>query len=567
MHTTIKINGLSQHSAQKQKILNSRLFKAAPKLATLLDALVNYTVNGRQVSQRTIHEDHFRRGAPASVGTYVDRLRKKLKDYYETEGARDDLILEVGLRDYTVCVRESTTSFDVASAQLWKDRRIAMTDFRRFLTEQCDAEGTTEKARNDGVRKWFGALVDAQLRFGKLKLRPRSAFEDFFDHFESGSAKDERALNYEEMATLAGNLGIHPIVLDPLRSSAYEGDGVVLRLATPSPTDPHEASDAASSVAPRRESKGTARARCQRGDFWIVGSRGDDAYGRNATYSIPNIRLSGTDAAFVRLHLDGGGSSTDHHHAGDEMALVLDGAVEITMADSGLTMALGQGSYTHFYAEQTHGVRNASDSMPAELLIIRFYQSGKPYTRQDLRRQLWKFANREGQLSPLALGWLIAAAADRSVRKTPSTDAKGIPDQVLNRLGLAQLLNRVAPLDGPARTKFLGRRVGDKRTLGDCLAILERNLARVPKDVLVDLAELPEIFRFLAYEFLFPSVPRQIVVTRDGRDAEDSQDRRDWVDMADIVASMSIEPTGGPVVGVTYEVPVRSLACSDILVT
>ena len=61
------------------------------------------------------------------------------------------------------------------------------------------------------------------------------------------------------------------------------------------------------------------------------------------------------------------------------------------MLDSGLTFTLHKGSYTHFYSEQWHRVRNASAVNPAEVFIVRFYQSGKENSRQVLRRELWAF--------------------------------------------------------------------------------------------------------------------------------------------------------------------------------
>ncbi len=550
------------HTTQLRKILDSRAFRTSKGRKTvpgeMLELLADYSLKNRDVDVALLRKEHFSNRDETFVSVNIGRVKKGLVTYYEAHAANDTLLIYMDGRDLTLYVADRVAPAAMREAAAWKQAKVSMRTFARFLTEQCDADGMSEADRNQKLKAWVGA---------RERLRDRipfstAPFKEFFAYFDAARPDRQKVapLTFDEMVQLARSLGIHRIMLDPLRSSVSSAEGLVLSFASET--------DAGPSSTPG------AGAACVRGEFWPVGpdesnattQSGDRPYGHGASYSIPNVRLDGTDAAFVRLQLEPGGYSTQHHHAGDELCVALKGTVDVALVDSGVTFTLHPGDYAHFYAEQTHAVANASKE-PAEVFIIRFYQADKANSRQQLRRELWRLARREGQPGALALGWMLAAAADRSAPPATSSHGARIPDEVLNRLGLAQLLGRL-PLAGSRREKYLkkwGRARGNPAS-AEWHDALQRNLARVTRKQLVEVAELYEIFGFLAFEFLFPGVPRQIVVARRRDDRLGGGSNGDWVDMRDIEASL---PGAVPqaVEGVKYEVPIRCLACSDILIT
>jgi hypothetical protein len=102
---TTELGGPPPEEIQKQlnKIIHSRTFRHASALQRLLQYLINRAVEDpfAEIKEYTIGVDVFDRGAdydPQSdtiVRVQIHRLRLKVKEYYDSEGANDPIIVEI----------------------------------------------------------------------------------------------------------------------------------------------------------------------------------------------------------------------------------------------------------------------------------------------------------------------------------------------------------------------------------------------------------------------------------------------------------------------------------------
>lgn len=107
-------------------------------------------------------------------------------------------------------------------------------------------------------------------------------------------------------------------------------------------------------------------------DFVGVGDPRDANFGKNAEYSVALNKLARSDAAIGVLKLAGGGSSDRHEHPGTELLFGLSGHVRLQL-DGHVPTEIGEGDLAFYRSERLHVVENSSDSIPAQALIIRFY--------------------------------------------------------------------------------------------------------------------------------------------------------------------------------------------------
>jgi len=139
--------------------------------------------------------------------------------------------------------------------------------------------------------------------------------------------------------------------------------------------------------------------------------------------------------------------------------------------------------------------------------------------------------------------------------------AKGSPNEILNRLGLARLLTRLPVPSKRDSKRFLDTLHSEMSkkysTLSQWLWQVATNQARVPKSLIPAISELYQVFDFLICQFLYPAVAGQVVVTRDPRP-------ENWADLTAI--TRSLKGTQSPD-DVHYEIPKRNLACSDIAIS
>src|SRR5262249_7309462 len=201
------------------------------------------------------------------------------------------------------------------------------------------------------LRTWVHGVT----RFSNLARyldRQKDAFRAFFLHLRQNF--DPQQLRFSEMRNLTRNLGIHPLLLDPLLSKSVSQQCLSIHLPTGPP-----------------DGVGAHTEACAVGEFRQAGEKGGESYG-SGRYAIPTGRLASTDAAFVYVILDPKAHSDDHHHPGDELLFVLKGSATVYLRGSGSEIELQEGSYVHFYSEQTHAAYNYSDT-EAHLFIVRFY--------------------------------------------------------------------------------------------------------------------------------------------------------------------------------------------------
>jgi len=102
---TTELGGPPPEEIQKQlnRILHSRVFRHASALQRLLQYLINRAVEDpfAEIKEYTIGVDVFERGAdydPQSdtiVRVQIHRLRLKVKEYYDSDGANDPIIVEI----------------------------------------------------------------------------------------------------------------------------------------------------------------------------------------------------------------------------------------------------------------------------------------------------------------------------------------------------------------------------------------------------------------------------------------------------------------------------------------
>lgn len=534
-----------ENEKQLGKILAAKVFQRAKQQAAMLRFVAEKTMDesSEDLDQGLIAKAVFPESDAGVVGTTAFRIRRSLRGYYAEEGRNDPIIFQMPEGSYYITAEPGVASLDWSALSALEDKHnITIREFREFLESLCELEGMKAGTRNESLKKW----VQHSVPFSKElpKLRTGTEFHDFFDRLRESGEK----LKFLEMRDLTKSLGIHAIMLDPLLSEPVQRECVVLQFPI---EEPRNAPNPRSTL-------------CVKSEFVRVGQPGEGSHGERVQYLIPAKRKAGADASFVHLVLQPTGHSDVHHHPGDELMLVLKGSVQVRLEDSGVQFELGMGSMTHFYAEQTHSAHNVSTG-EAHLFIIRFYQRGVPGTRQEMRRGLWgaldKWSESAIRLQDVPWGWILEAAAGRSVRRLSREPAaqEGIPQELLNRLGLARLLKRLpAPPVGRARA-FLRKAKGKDQkpcdSLQEWLWRLETNREIVATTLVPEICELFGVFDLLIWEFVFPGVTRQVVVAR--READDEAD--DWIDLARVAG-------GQPATGVTYEIPKRSLACSDITI-
>ncbi len=564
------------------KVLADPLFPAGSTHRVLFDYLVKETLK-EGFEQRHVEQvalDYFGPkyvNAVSRFGVQKSRLKKRLDRYYLESGRAEPVMLRlsqnfcyVGWEQRPAHAPELTWRRQFADTE--KTSPSKMLEFKRYLEEHSTAEGTTAAERDDRLVIW----AKGQHPFDDAGV---TGLDSFFEYLRVHN----RSLIFREMRSLVEAIGIHRLMLDPLFSETTPADVLLLRL--PSSAEPYR-DRLADSVRGAAGEFGTTALLDQANQRTYV--HGESHYGHGTVYGVPSRKIAESDSAFVFLSVAPGGYSTTHHHPGDELVLVLHGTISVLFEDSGLTCEMRKGSFAHFYAEQNHSIRNSSGD-EAHLFIIRFYQFNIPQTRQSMREELWKQLRQpRPQVAPklddLTWGWIMNSAADRSIKK-PLRDE--VPDAVSNGFGLARFLKRSGgPLKAAALTQFLdaaaaesglehrGRGQHRKRyaTVDEWLWELESSQARLPRKLIPSLVKLYGVFDLLACEFLFPSVPRHVVVH-----APEDGATGDWVDMSTVVRKLDdlldagIGTDRGAALllqkGVEYDIPKRSLACADVAIS
>src|SRR5947209_3949751 len=95
--------------AELQTVLSSAMFARAPRLARLLEYLCRHYLSGQTepIKEFKIATDVLGRDADfdqtrdAIVRVEIHRLRKRLREYYESEGAEHALEIQIGVGQYS----------------------------------------------------------------------------------------------------------------------------------------------------------------------------------------------------------------------------------------------------------------------------------------------------------------------------------------------------------------------------------------------------------------------------------------------------------------------------------
>src|SRR5215469_2543029 len=132
---------LDQHKVQIQRIVSSKAFKTSEVHRNLFNYLADKSLAGEahNLKEYTVGLDVF--GKPASydpreesvVRMHVARLRQKLSEYYQADGANDRILIELPKGGFRVTFDQRPTESENSVAQLEADPRQGSQKYLREL--------------------------------------------------------------------------------------------------------------------------------------------------------------------------------------------------------------------------------------------------------------------------------------------------------------------------------------------------------------------------------------------------------------------------------------------------
>ena len=340
----------------------------------------------------------------------------------------------------------------------------------RMMRAICNSLGVDAKKRNAKFQDWRNVPKDKSILLTVANHHPLvTDFDDFLNLLPDHKTR----ISVDDLVSVAVHFGVHPLLLDPLRSNSVEGDHVMLDL------------DEFVEIPPSRD-------------------LGDRFRGTGTHYSIPLQKLGVTDAAFVTVRLDQYGFSDSHEHPGDEFMMCISGQVEFRFDLTGITTELNTGDFIHFYAEQKHSARRLNKQGDCELFVVRFYHAEGRQTRQtlwaDVERSLSSPPEIHAQLPRHGALWI------RQMLPRPWLDAAA-PDV----LGLTRFLQRwrraQARLSPTDETRAENQE-------------LELEMSWPADAPLAQLQQFYGIDHFLLRHFSYPAFPGSVVVRGKDKDYE-----------------------------------------------
>ena len=143
---------------QLQKIVESKQFSRSGVNVSLLNLLVNSTLEGIKLKETTIGSEIFGKAYDpvrndTKVRVYVHNLRKKLDVYYATEGKTDDLLFEIEKGQYQVSFSTRVTK----KSRFPKRRLVFILLILLVLILSFILIKTAGQKRNDGF--WDGFVA------------------------------------------------------------------------------------------------------------------------------------------------------------------------------------------------------------------------------------------------------------------------------------------------------------------------------------------------------------------------------------------------------------------------
>ena len=537
--------------AQLKKILESSIFLRAPRQALMLRHAAVQTMEGKwnRLSQKEIAHDLFGpAGQLALVGLTANRIRASLVAYYREEGRADPLLFLMPQGGYSIHVSRRTVT-TALRYEVAVEPTISMRDFRTFLESRCGLGDDFRRDRDQRVRYWMSSLA----RFKATTLRAGAEFDQLFQHLEGAP------LSFEQMKSLTRSLGIHPLMLDHLRSKRVATNCLVVD------TPGFESQTGATEVV-------AGEPTIMRTIFLEVPSPGE-GYGTNAQYSFPALRIAGSDISLVFLELSPAGYSDTHDHPGDELMFVISGSITVTFPNSGVRLLLNEGDYAHFFAEQPHSAVNESEER-ARLLIVRFNHLTSPDARHQLGREIWGIISAAGSGTPTpfrepALSW-VAEAAVQPLGSGAGRFSQQATDSLQNHLGFCRLLRRL-PGPSPRAAESFVKSIAEGHGLhlesfDHWLWCVETGRIAVERDLVPAIAKLYGVYPTLILDFFQPSSLCQVVVRGGPTNNHKTGGNRngDWLPLTDVARGLDLVSVAD---GVTYSLPQHTLSCSDTSIT
>lgn len=284
------------------------------------------------------------------------------------------------------------------------------------------------------------------------------------------------------------------------------------------------------------------------------------------------------------------GESDKHWHPGDELLLVLDGAIDLVLEDNGIVIQrLRKWDYAHFRAEQSHHVRNRSSNAEAHILILRLNQIQGGY-RRKIAKDLATFvgllknaskanlsskdtANLQGLLDNGLMSWLHG-------RNQQYLSGHSLGDGFIRDFsGLGGFLRRNGLTNGRCNPTAIGTAIDAHLKDKTCivtdkkrkvLTTVKNRAARLfsgeiepgaNKEHLHVLADCTGIPRFLFYQFLFPRIPHLVVLRSHPRTINGGNPFNDISNPANPVnfENYELKENAG-----NYYIPHRTLSGSDV---
>lgn len=122
MVTPVAVDGLSAETKRElgQKVVSSETFRKSDRLQKILLYLIEASIRSEVPKGVTIILEVFGKGAlnsdngTANIHANIYQLRKKLKDYYDSEGQNDDYIISLASGEYSLLfTRNQNTAYQV----------------------------------------------------------------------------------------------------------------------------------------------------------------------------------------------------------------------------------------------------------------------------------------------------------------------------------------------------------------------------------------------------------------------------------------------------------------------
>jgi hypothetical protein len=146
---------LAGERAELEAVLGSEIFKRAPSLAQLLSYICerHFTGEGSQIREYNIavaalgRPTDFDQKRDSIVRVEAHRLRKRLRQCYETEGAGHKIRLELPLGGYTPFFRH-----------MEPEEALVAADQAAGISSGAAAEGSSQQAQR-GLLPWIAAAA------------------------------------------------------------------------------------------------------------------------------------------------------------------------------------------------------------------------------------------------------------------------------------------------------------------------------------------------------------------------------------------------------------------------